>query len=325
MDGGDQVWVLLGQKTGDNNQLLALATGIGLPFRSIELRYNGFYRLPPPLLGASLASLTPRSRALLRPPWPELVLGIGNRSVPAALAIRKASGGKSKLVRLGNPRLHPSNFDLVITTPQYPVPGSANVIRLPLGISTISKTEPDDAEREWLAKLSRPHRLLLVGGDTFMWRLSPTLLAEAAKLLAGKPGSVIAIGSLRSGVEQLDAVANALEGCEHVIVRDRFPSYPALVADADEIYVTADSVAMISDAAATGKPVGLILPEKTLSGRSFYGLARLGFPVPVRDISRVWATVRKAGLAGTIDRPVIGRLDPNPLDTAVAAVRALLD
>lgn len=319
------VWVLLGQKTGDNNQLLRLAGELGLPFRAIELRYNALHVVPPRLAGATLATLAPESRQLIRPPWPRLVLGIGYRSVPAALAIRKASGGSARLVRLGNPRLDPRRFDLVITTPQYPVADSGNVIRLALGIGTAKPAAPTDGERQWLNRLPRPHRLLLIGGDTFMWRLAPGALARAATAIADKPGgSVIAVGSPRSGKAVLAAVADALHDRDHGLVWRRFPRYPVLLDDADEIYVTADSAAMVSDSISTGKPVGLVLPERTLAGRTFYALARLGLPVPVRDLRRFWTHARQSGLAGTLDRPVAGRVDRDPLDTAVAMVRGLL-
>lgn len=322
------VWVLLGQRTGDNNQLLRLAGEIGPPFRTLELRYNGLYRVPPRLLGTSLASLLPDSRALIRPPWPRLVLGIGNRSVPVARAIRKLSGGGAKLVRLGNPRLDPAQFDLVITTPQYHVRDAPNVVRLPVGISTAPKLEPDREEAEWLAKLPRPHRLLLIGGDTFMWTLLPETLATAASALKRKceadGGSVIAVSSSRSSRAVLDSVATALRRSDHGLVWGRFPRYPVLLADADEIHVTADSVAMISDAVATGKPLGLVLPDKTAPGRLFYGLAKLRLPVPVRDVRRFWTSVEAQGLAGTVERPVAGKLAADPLRTAVSAVRALL-
>ena len=91
--GGNEapVWVLLGQRTGDNNQLLRLASELGLPFRTIELAYNPLHVVPPRLLGAGLASLTEKSRRLIRPPWPKLVLASGYRSVPAALSIRAMS------------------------------------------------------------------------------------------------------------------------------------------------------------------------------------------------------------------------------------------
>lgn len=326
MTGNAPVWVLLGQKTGDNNQLLRLAEAIGLPFQPIELRYNALHWVPPKLLGKSLASLAPGSRALLRPPWPRLVLGIGHRSVAPALAIREASAGQASLVRLGNPRHDPGAFELVITTSQYPVPDAGNVIRLPLGISTSPVTAPNEAETQWLAALPRPHRLLLVGGRTFMWRLSGGRVAAVAKQLASKGGgTVIAVSSPRSETKVVDAVAQALADRPHQVVRNRFPRYPVLLQDADEIHVTADSIAMISDAVATGKPVGLVMPRNTIAGRFFYGLSGLGVPVPVRDISRIWAFARKSGLAGTVDRPVAGSLDPNPLETAVKAVRSLLD
>ena len=325
MDGDARLWVLLGQRTGDNNQLLRLARELAVPFRTLELRYNSLHLLPPRLAGASLASLDPASRALIAPPWPEVVLGIGHRSVPVALAIRKLAGNKVKLIRLGNPRLPPENFDLVITTPQDRIAPAPNVIELPIGISTAPQLEPTAEEREWLERLPRPHRLLLIGGDTFMWTLDPKELAAAAAELARKPGgSVIAASSRRSSQRVIDAVAGALAGGRHAVVRGRFPRYPVLLRDADEIHVTADSVAMVSDAVATGKPVGLVLPKKTASGSLFYGLERFGLPVPVRDVSRFWSDIQARGLAGTVAEPLAGKLPNDSLATAVAAVKPLL-
>ena len=322
---GQPVWVLLGPRTGDNNQLLRLASELAMPFRTIPMRYNGLHRLPPSLLGASLASLRRDCREQIQPPWPTLVLGIGNRSVPAALAIRKASGGKAKLVRLGNPRADPQNFDLVITTAQYAVPEAPNVLRLPVGISTAPPAEPTEEEAEWLAALPRPHRLLLIGGDTFMWTVNRRVLTRAASALKRKPGgSTIASASPRSAPDALSVVREALDGSAHAIPSNGVPRYSVLLHDADEVYVTADSAAMISDAIATGKPVGLVLPEQTRSGRLFYGLEKFGLRVPVRDVRRFWTNIRARGLAGTLDEPASGKLAANPLGTAVASVRDLL-
>lgn len=325
MSADPQVWVLLGHRTGDNNQLLRLAGELGQPFRTLQLGYNARHLLGPRLLGASLSSLDPASKAEIRPPWPRLVMGIGNRSVPVALAIKRLSGGTAKLVRMGNPRADPRRFDIVITTPQYFVPDAPNVLRLPVGISTAEPLEPSREEREWLGKLPRPHRLLLIGGDTFMWTLTPERVAEAAsKLRAKAGGSVIAVSSGRSSKAVLDCVAAALAGSEHGLVYGHFPRFRVLLDDADETAVTADSVAMISDAIATGKPVGLVEPELSSAGKFFYGLARLGLDVPVRDVRRFWRSVRDQGLAGTVEAPLAGKLEVDPLATAVAAVRQIL-
>lgn len=318
--------MLLGHRTGDNNQLLRLAGELNLPFRALRLSYNPLHLLPPAVLRSSVASLTGESRALLGPPWPDLVLGIGHRSVPAALAIRQRSGGRAKLVRLGNPRLSPACFDLVITTAQYDVPAAPNVLRLALGLNTVPPLEPNREERAWLRKLPPPHRLLLIGGDTFMWTLDPPAIAKAAAAIADKPGgSTIAVASARTGAKVMAAVSQALKASEHAIVSGGFPRYPVLLADADEIYVTVDSVAMMSDAVASAKPVGLIEPRMTAIGRAFHAREKLGGSVPVRNIRRVWTWVLDQGLAGSVEQPRSGRLDPDPLKLAVTAIRRLLE
>lgn len=319
------VWVLLGHRTGDNNQLIRLASELGIPFRTIFLNYNILRPLPVGLLGSSLASLERRSRAQIRPPWPKIVLGIGNRSVPAALAIQRLSGGMSKLVRLGNPRRSPANFDLVITTPQYDVPDAPNVLRLPVGNSTAPITEAGPEEATWLSRLERPHRLLLIGGNTFMWSMSAERIAQAAIVLRNKKGgSVIAVSSRRTSGAVRNAVTRALVGSPHALVWGRFPKYSALLRDADEIAVTADSVAMVSDAISTGKPVGLIEPVMTPVGRFLYSLTAIGRSVPVRDVRRFWRSVQSRGLAGTVEHPRGGALEGDPLAAATSAIRALL-
>lgn len=320
------VWVLLTKGVGDNNQLLRLANELGVPFRTIDPRYNLLHLVPPKLLGASLASLKREAREELRPPWPDLVLGIGFRTTPTALAIRELSGGSTRLVRLGNPRVDPRRFDVVVTTPQYAVPDAPNLIRLPLGVSTAPHLEATAEERDWLDRLPQPRRLLLIGGNTFMWTLSPATVSAAAREIARKPGgSVIAVSSRRTSRAIKDAAARALNGTPHALVWGEFPRYPIVVDAADELYVTGDSVSMISDAVATGKPVGIVHPQKSLEGRFLYTLARLfGGRVPIRDVGGFLDLVLENGLAGSVREPIAGRMELDPLATAVAAVRPLL-
>jgi hypothetical protein len=313
------VWVLLGRRTGDNNQLLRLAEALDLPFRAILLRYNALHLVPPRILGATLSTLSAESKREIRPPWPELVLGIGYRSVPVALAIRKLSGGKTKLVRLGNPRLNPEHFNLVVTTAQYAVPDAQNVIQLSVGIPTAKPTEPNGEESEWLKRLPRPHRLLLIGGNTFMWRLRPEAVAQAVSKIADKGGSIISVSSSRSSREVIAAAETAIGPRI-----ENLPQYPVLLADADEIYVTGDSVSMISDAIATGKPVGIIPPDKTPVGRALYAFANAaGRSVPIRNIQRFIGSVLDEGLAGTVEQPRAPPPHTDVLQTTVYTIRTL--
>ena len=92
-----------------------------------------------------------------------------------------------------------------------------------------------------------------------------------------------------------------------------------MLADADEHYVTADSVSMISEAVLTGKPVGLIPVEPDARGRRRIGGRPPEF-TKLRDPRRFWADIRALGLVGTVDEPKAGKFE-DPVETAVAAVR----
>ena len=105
------------------------------------------------------------------------------------------------------------------------------------------------------------------------------------------------------------------------------PSYGALLAAADQLFVTADSVSMVSDAIATGKPVGLIPVRPTLGGRLAIGaLERLrpGARIVPHDLRHFWETLVADQLVGTVGEPRGGGAPD--LNRAVAErVRALLN
>src|SRR5690242_5853135 len=112
---GAAVWVLLGPHKGDNDQVVALAQALGLPFRTIQLRYKWFAHLPAVLRSIAVHQLEDDCRHEIAGPWPSLVLGIGQRSAPVARYIQRQSGGFTRTVRLGDPMVSHRLFDLVIT------------------------------------------------------------------------------------------------------------------------------------------------------------------------------------------------------------------
>lgn len=92
----------------------------------------------------------------------------------------------------------------------------------------------------------------------------------------------------------------------------RSPSYGSLLAGADTIAVTADSVSMISDAVATGKPVALLPISKSLLGRLVFGVAdaiRRGKRVYPQDLRFFWKALREAGVSERLAEPQISPAD----------------
>lgn len=324
-----RIWVLLGERTGDNNQVLALAEAIGLPFETRMLRYNLARGLSGRILGERLISLTGESRRSIVPPWPDLVIAIGRRSVPIARWIRRANGGRTKLVLVGHPRVDPGLFDLVITTRQYPVPPGDNVVLLPLAMSRFTTPpEPTPDELEWLAKRARPRLMLAVGGATKYWTLSADHMAETVDRLGARAraagGSLIVATSRRTDPAVINAVRAALAG-GGVLVDGDFPRFPVLMTNADEIFVTGDSISMLSEAILTGKPTGLVPIVQDAKGRRQLGDApsETGPDARRRDLRRFWNFLKEERLIGTIDRPIAASVE-NPAETAARAVRRLL-
>ncbi|MEO6580992.1 MAG: ELM1/GtrOC1 family putative glycosyltransferase [Sphingomicrobium sp.] len=321
------IWALVGDRTGDNNQVLALAETTGTPFAVVHLRYN-LLRAVTTRLGPTIVTLDAASRARLVPPWPDLVIGIGRRSVPVSRWIRRKSGGRTKIVFLGNPRVDPSIFDLVITTRQYPVPPGDNVVLLPAALSRFqAPPEPEEAEAEWLAPLERPLRVVAIGGATKYWQLSNDVITSALDILRAKPGgSLIVVTSRRTNPEIVAAARKQIaQAPNERLVEGRFPRFAMLLGQADEIHVTADSISMLSEAILARKPVGIIPIEQNSKGRRKLGPEPLssGPDAGRRDLRRFWHYLRDHGAVGTVQQPLTASI-PDPNEIAGEALRALL-
>ena len=149
---------------------------------------------------------------------------------------------------------------------------------------------------------------------------------------------MLAVGSRRTSPEVLEFVRTALEAAPVPAAllggEGAENPYPGLLALADEIAVTADSAAMVSDAIAAGKPVGLVPvhaagiagaglrlaravrraaeggepvnPLARIAGRFWDALVRRGVAGWPRDLWFFWREVERRGLAGTADRPARG-------------------
>jgi mitochondrial fission protein ELM1 len=329
-----RVWALLGPHRGDNNQVLALAEALGLPFEEKWLHYNELRRLQPALLGATCRSVAADARKQLEGEPPDLTNSTGHRSVPVVRALKKRSGGKMRSVHLGYPRISPKHFDLVVPTPEYPVPDAPNVVRIPFALSPLEKAAADPAELTALLAFPRPRRLFVIGGPTLYWELPEAQMLAALRRLIEIAerggGSVLAIGSPRTPQRLLNAVAVELGRAKvdaFIAPREGKPSYRAMIEAADQIHVTADSVAMVADAVNTRKPVGIVPISKSPLGRMVMAVAdrvrprkRL-FP---RDLRFFWAALEEHGFGGTIDGPLAS--DPPDFTAEIARrVRQLLE
>ena len=305
--------------------MLALAEAVGLPFETKRLEYNRLRHLGPRLLGASLASLTACSRrALLAEPPPDLTISAGHRSVVVVRALRQRSGGRTRSIHVGFPRVSPGCFDLVIATPQYPIADHPNLLRVPYALTRIATDRADGAEDPELQQLPKPLHLLVVGGPTVFWKLDDKLLLETLSTMlaeaADQGGSVVVTTSPRTPPSVREAMATALRASSTpslLATPGKPPRYASLLEVADSIRVTADSVAMASDAIWTAKPMALVPVIRSVPAR--IGMALMdslrGGLYP-QDLRRFWRGLAQLGVSEHL---------AVPRTSTRAQMRAILD
>jgi mitochondrial fission protein ELM1 len=318
------VWLLMGTRVGDNNQLLALAEALGYPFEAKEIAFNQLRRIP--WLRHGLTAVARRSRPLIAPPWPDLVIGCGYGSVAVARYIRHRGGGRTKLVHIGNPRTRLDDFDLQITTPQYARDAAGNLLELPFPIGNPAQAAtPDAAERKWLRHHPHPRRLVAVGGPARHWELDHRALRRAIVALQRKSpaGSIIVAVSPRTRPKTRRLLERLVAGRADAVV-ETFPRFAVLLGDCDEILVTADSVSMLSEAILSGPPVGMIPIRRSLRGLISHILwenptGRATLP----NFRNFWHLLRRRRMVGTIELPVASQVC-DTVERAAEAVRSLL-
>ncbi|HEX8839674.1 MAG TPA: ELM1/GtrOC1 family putative glycosyltransferase, partial [Sphingomicrobium sp.] len=240
-----RVWALLGAHAGDNDQVLAVAELLDLPFVTKQLTYNGLRRLGPQLLGASVASLTADCRkAISGEEPPDLTISAGHRSVPIVRALQRRAGGRTRSIHVGFPRVSPGIFDLVIATPQYPVPDHPNVLRVPYALTTKALIHVDEDAASSLSGYPRPRQLLIVGGPTLFWEIDQDSVLGTLSAMLGRAakdgGSVLVTTSPRTPAQlpgKLKAVLASSPVPSLLASPKRKPTLATLLAAADSVHV----------------------------------------------------------------------------------------
>ena len=251
-------WVLSDGKAGNENPCLGLAEAVGIvpSIKRIAIRAPWSW-LPPALWFRALSAPGPDGDQL-SPPWPELLIACGRLSVAPAMAIGRASGGACFTVQLLDPRVPVERFDLV-AAPRHDGLSGANVIPTLGALHRVTRERLAAAATQFAATvehLPHPRIAVLIGGASKRHRLTAETAATLSDRLKALGAGLMVTTSRRTGEANERLLRDRLDGAATVFWdgagEDPYFGYLAL---ADAILVTGDSVAMVSEACATGKPV----------------------------------------------------------------------
>ncbi len=181
------------------------------------------------------------------------------------------------VVQVQHPRMDPARFDVVVVNRHDGLTGP-NVVVTRTALHPATSARLVQAAAEWaprLAHLPRPLVAVLVGGSNGRFRLDATVAQELGAQLAGMMRldrvGVALTPSRRTSAEARAVLRDAIvPGGGWMWEGTGDNPYFGLLALADAVVVTEDSVSMVSEAVATGAPVLLAgLPGKSRRIRLF--------------------------------------------------------
>jgi mitochondrial fission protein ELM1 len=320
-------WIVTDGNPGGLNQCLGLAEALGFSpiIKRVALRAP-WRQLSPFLRWGHAYAFTGDSDALA-PPWPDLLIASGKQSIAAALHVRamgKRDGHHVVTVFIQNPGIAPSHFDLVIAPEHDRVVGE-NVLSTRGALHRITRERLEEGAAKLLprvAHLPRPYIGVLIGGANASYSLGPDEIAKLADALKRavreNGGSLLVTASRRTGDANTAFLKSTLSGTPSFLWDGTGDNpYFGLLGLADHIVVTNDSVSMISEAVATGKPVHVFaLPGRAGRSRKSRKFARFH-----ADMGGAGWTRPFEGTLERYDRPTV----PRETIRAADAVRAVMD
>ena len=276
-----RIWVLTSEaEDAADQQIQVLIDALGVNVRKFVLKYESWQPALSLIGAVGRIGLHLDVRYDLAPPWPDLVFCASAEAEPIARWIRRRAKmmyQRTQLVRIGRPWVHPSHFDLIITTPQYPVPPAPNVLvnRLPLhGLSQATLARAYKAHLPAFRQLPKPHYVLLVTGGQSVLGLHAyqrRFLIQHANRMARTAAGTLCINA---GANLSDFVRRLID--EEATVRRPVYDWPSdrtdaqqdgYIAHGDAFIVAGNNASLLAQALYTGRPVYIYHPQYCHAGQ----------------------------------------------------------
>jgi mitochondrial fission protein ELM1 len=311
---GRSAWLITDGKMGMDVQVNGVAAALGLRAIMKRVTPTGAQKFLAPFGPVAKREGIGAASGPFALPWPEVVIATGRQSIPYLRAIRARAGFATYSIVLQDPKTGVGTADLiwvpahdklrgtnVITTPTAPHPFT------PERIAALRAQMPTE-----IAALPGPRVAVVLGGKNGVYKFTDACddrLEASLRSFAALGVSFLITSSRRTHERLLRKVDAATAGAPRLLWAGEGPNpYPDFLAHADALIVTADSVNMCGEAAATGKPVFIFTPSggSAKFGRFHQALAASGAARPLPLVMDRWTewTYRPLQAAEQIAREV---------------------
>jgi mitochondrial fission protein ELM1 len=257
---GRTAWIFSDGKAGHEAQCFGVVDALGLRAEVKRCRLSGLYKLMAPW-GPLRATEVPA------PPWPTIAFATGRTTIPYIRALRKRAGLKTYTVILMDPKTGPNSADL-IWVPEHDRRRGPNVVTTLTAPHRFSAARLESLRARAPAEINalpQPRIACLIGGpngDYIYTAADEERLVTALRRLAASGAGLMITTSRRTPATLAGRLQEAVSGTRSLFWNGEGANpYPDYLAGADTFVITADSVSMTCEAAATGQPIFLFSPS----------------------------------------------------------------
>ena len=274
-----RIWLLLGDKKGDNGQVYTIADALGWPWELRHIQMRDEFVFGKPKVGPTLYHIDRARTDPLEPPWPDLILTIGRRPANVALWVKERSGGQSRIVLVGKPSGMMDRFDLIVASSENLFPPLPNVLPISLPLMRVDETAVANAAGLWsqrLGALPRPLIAVLIGGPTGPYGYNHVdihRLISIAHDVLSQGGTPYFTSSRRTPSTVVKSLQDRLPKGSRLFAWDARVEpnenpYLGLLGCADGFIVTADSISMMTEVIRLRRPLAILPLSTGIVGRA---------------------------------------------------------
>ncbi len=292
---GLSAWIISDGKAGHEVQMLGIADALGVDAEVKRIAEPGrLYKLMAPFGPPPRSARFGKETGGFCPPWPALAFATGRLTTPYIRALKRKAGLQTFTVILLDPKTGPGSADL-FWVPEHDRRRGPNVV------TTLTSPHRFSSDRlaglrvhvaAAIAALPRPRIAVLIGGPNGDYRYDDSDIArlgEALGRFAASGAGLMITTSRRTPAALLSAVDRATAAAPRILYTGGGDNpYADFLAHADAFLVTADSVNMAGEAAATGKPIHVFFPAggSKKFDRFHAALAKAGITRPLGSSSQ---------------------------------------
>ena len=240
------------------SQVEGMAKALKVEFQHKIVRLNWLWNYVP-------SKFTPKSNVILKDKnyisdteQFDLIISCGRKSVIPSIILKKRNN-KIFTIHIQDPKVNFNNFDIIIA-PEHDNIQGANVISSKGAIHYITKEEIEKSKTYLFDKVNGKKIVtLILGGPNKYYGFNNDELTKIFKKIKtnfiSKGYKAFIIPSMRTPKKIIEIATKEFVNDGHVVNSIDKQAYLSSLALATNIVVTCDSTSMISEAAASGKPI----------------------------------------------------------------------